>query len=499
VRRAAWVLACAAAAMVVLPGATAASGPSVAACALGALPAPLRTTLPAGLAERGRRYVAALPAADRARADTAFTTAAAAYVFAMPTVLERATVAKYPTNALVAIADLAQPASRTVVAPNHDTFYFVSHVDLREGPLVLDAPPTGGRYSVVQLLDANTNVVANVGAGHDRDRAQQVAIVPPGWQGALPAGVTAARSPTNTVWLLGRTLIGDAADLPAARRVLAGYALTPLAQWQIGERAAATILDTFPTSIAPVVLPVGLAFLDAASAALAADPPLAADACALRAFAAVGIAPGMTPSGTADPVVRAALAAGAHAGDALVDDAAATLSRTSRRHNRGWWVKPSDVARFGTDYVGRAVIARVALGANRPSETLYPTTNVDSAGRPLSGAHRYVVTFRAGQLPPARAFWSLTLYNVRLLLAANRIDRYAIGDRSPGLRYGPGRSLTLYVQHTPPKGVPRANWLPAPTGRFSLYLRLYEPKRAAIDGRWPLPSVRRVGSLDGRS
>jgi hypothetical protein len=109
------------------------------------------------------------------------------------------------------------------------------------------------------------------------------------------------------------------------------------------------------------------------------------------------------------------------------------------------------------------------------------------------------VTFRAGQLPPARAFWSLTLYNVRLLLAANRIDRYAIGDRSPGLRYGPGRSLTLYVQHTPPKGVPRANWLPAPTGRFSLYLRLYEPKRAAIDGRWPLPSVRRVGSLDGRS
>jgi hypothetical protein len=111
----------------------------------------------------------------------------------------------------------------------------------------------------------------------------------------------------------------------------------------------------------------------------------------------------------------------------------------------------------------------------------------------LSGAHRYVITFKKGQLPPVRAFWSLTMYDDTLALSANRIDRYALGDRTKGLRYGKDGSLTIYVQHAPPRGRKTSNWLPAPAGRFVLYLRLYEPKPAAAQDRWMPPAIQRVG------
>jgi len=127
-----------------------------------------------------------------------------------------------------------------------------------------------------------------------------------------------------------------------------------------------------------------------------------------------------------------------------------------------------------------------------PAEALYPNTDIDADGRALTGARKYVIAFPAGSLPPVRAFWSLTMYDDALHLTPNPIDRYAIGDRSPGLRYERGRSLKLYVQRKPPSAAQRSNWLPAPAGAFRLYLRLYEPERSAVAGKWVPPTVTRV-------
>jgi hypothetical protein len=459
--------------------------PSVPACALGRVPKELRDALPRALAAEERRF------GGSRRARRTFSAAAAAYVYGMPTVLMRRTVARFPTNRLVGVARLATPESRSIVAPNQDTLYSVSRLDLSAGPMVIDAPATGGRYSVLQLLDAHTNAAGYVGSGSERNRATTVAVVPPGWNGSLPPGVRVVRSQTKLVWLLGRTLIDGPADLPGAREVLAGYALTPLADWLAGARTPPIVLDVFPGQ-PKVELPRGLAFLDELGAALAADPPPARDRCALRAFARAGIAPGSVPSQTADPVARRALEAAVRAGDRLVDRAVEVTRRDSRRRHNGWWFTAPDTGRFGADYAHRAEVARIGLGANVPREAIYPNTDRDSDGRLLSGRHRYVVSFPRGSLPPVRAFWSLTLYDRDLLFAPNAIDRYAVGDRTAGLRYGPGRSLKIYVQHDPPRGARRANWLPAPRGRFSLYLRLYEPKRAALNGRWRPPTIERA-------
>ena len=169
--------------------------------------------------------------------------------------------------------------------------------------------------------------------------------------------------------------------------------------------------------------------------------------------------------------------------------------RASRRRNRGWQVPSDRLGRYGRSYLYRAGVALDGLGANTRREADYPRATLDARGRPLTGARRYVLRFAPGELPPVRAFWSLTVYDRRSFLVENAIDRYAIGDRTPGLRRGADGSLTVYVQRTPPRNPSRrANWLPAPaTGPFRLTLRLYEPRAAALERRWKPPAIRRVG------
>jgi hypothetical protein len=469
--------------------------PDVRRCALGRLPAPVRAWLPKAIAVRERRFAASLEGvsgSERARAEALFARGAAAYLYGMPTVLVRRTVERFGLNLLVGIGELATPETRTVVLPNHDTLYSVSRLDLGTGPLMIDAPATGGRYSVLQLLDAYTNIAGYVGSGSERDHDRTVAVVPPGWRGSLPPDVRVIRSPTKLVWLLGRTLVDGQDDLAAATELIGGYSLTPLAAWLTGERNPAIVLPAFPDT-PPVELPRGVAFYDALGGALAADPPPSRDDCALRAFARAGIGPGLTPSASSDPIVIEALQAAARAGDRLVDRALSRILYRSRRRHNGWGFWPANTGRFGVDYVDRAVVAAGALGANVPSEAIYPSADSDRRGRPLSGRDDYVVSFSAGELPPVRTFWSMTLYGRDLFLVPNELGRYTVGDRTEGLHYGPGRSLKIYVQHEAPRGRRRANWLPAPAGRFLLVIRLFEPRRAAIGGRWTPPRISRTG------
>jgi hypothetical protein len=466
------------------PATSQAAAPS---CALGKVPSALKKAVPDTVAAEQRRFDAT-ETSQKGR--DAFAAGVAAYVYGLPTVLFGGTVERFPRNSLLAIARLADPSSQTVVAPNHDTLYTVSRIDLSDGPLVLDAP-AAKRYAVVQLLDSWTNALAYIGSGANRRRASTTVIVPRGYSGPLPAGARVVRSPSTLLWLLGRTLVDGDADRPAARALMGRYTLTPLAAWTAGARTPPTILDQFPAR-PPVEAPPGLAFFDALGRALAVDPAPAADACALASFATAGIGPGTTPSTGADPVVARALTAASAAGGRVVDALATASTRARQRTHNGWSLLAGDTAAFGTDYVNRAIVARVGLGANVPKEAIYPNTDTDGDGRRLVGSRRYVISFPPGQLPPVGAFWSLTLYDDELHFAPNAIDRYAIGDRTAGLRYGKDGSLKIYVQRAAPPGAQRANWLPAPAGKFRLYLRLYEPKPTAVNGTWTLPTVARV-------
>jgi hypothetical protein len=442
-----------------------ANPPSVPSCALGTSAKDLRGFYPAALARAERR----VPKAQRRQ----FAAAVAEYVYGLGPVSVSGTVQRFPQNQLVSIAKLVDPSVRTVVLPNHDTTYTVGQLQLASGPLVLDVPDTAGRYYVIQLLDAYSNTFAYVGRRTTGTRAGSYAIVPPGFRGSLPPGAKRIQSPTNLVWVLGRTLVKSDAELPAVAQLMRGYRITPLASWTAGTRQSPLVLAGFPAS-PPVPLPTGAAYFTKLAQVLSSDPPPARDACALRAFRAAGD-----------------LSAAERAGKRLVDQAEQRANRYSAKRNNGWLLPGPYVGNYGRDYLGRAVIALNALGANTRPETIYPIALDDVKGRPLSGGHRYTIRFPRGQLPPADAFWSLTIYDKDRYLVPNPIDRYAIGDRTRGLRRGRDGSLTIYVQHAAPAGAKRANWLPAPAGRFRLALRIYEPRRSALSGRWKPPPVQR--------
>jgi hypothetical protein len=136
------------------------------------------------------------------------------------------------------------------------------------------------------------------------------------------------------------------------------------------------------------------------------------------------------------------------------------------------------------------VVAKIGLGANTPADAIYPNLHTDAEGRALSGDRRHTLHFAAGQLPPARAFWSLTLYDERQLLSANPLDRYALGDRDD-LAYNADGSLDLYIQHEQPVDkTHQRNWLPAPQGHFNLFLRLYWPLPEVLEQHWLPPAIR---------
>lgn len=461
-----------------VPAGGAAAAPSVPRCALGAATPELRGFYPDALEAAERRFGGS-PAARRA-----FATGVAAYVYGLAPVSVYQTVQRFPGNQIVNIGALTTPDVRTVVLPNHDTTYTVGRLDLSRGPVVIDVPDTAGRYYVLQLLDAYSNTEAYVGRRTTGTAAGSYAVVPPGYQGGLPAGVRRIESSTNQVWVLGRTLVQSEAELPVVAELMRGFRVTGLVDWTLGTRQPSLLLPAFPaTPRTPI--PRGLDYFDLLGDVLATDPPPPGDRCALRAFARARIGPGRRPSGRA-------LEAAIPAARRIIARAERLTNARSRRANNGWFVGGRWVGDYGRRWLGRAVIARTALGANTPAETVYPLALTDSRGRALSGARRYTLRFERGELPPVDAFWSITMYGADRYLVDNAIGRYSIGDRTPGLVPGRDGSLTIHIQRNEPgSAAARANWLPAPAGRFRLAMRLYEPRRSVLDGRWLPPPLRR--------
>jgi hypothetical protein len=149
---------------------------------------------------------------------------------------------------------------------------------------------------------------------------------------------------------------------------------------------------------------------------------------------------------------------------------------------------------YGTDYLMRALVTAIGLGANRPQDAVYPTSMKDAEGRKYSGANKYVIRFAKGKLPPALGFWSLTMYDADYFFVNNPLNRYSISARQ-NLKSNPDGSTDIYIQNESPGKDREANWLPAPTGDFVLMMRLYWPSEkppSIINGSWTIPPVKKV-------
>ena len=396
-----------------------------------------------------------------------------------------------PVNTFSNLKAFADPSARTVVAPNTDTLYSIAHLDLSRGPIVLRHPAMGTRYYSFAMLDPFTNVLATPGTREDGSAAAAIVVR---WAGHLgtapvPRGARVVESPYRRLWVIGRTLAGDQADQQRAYHLMQQYSLSQTD----GSRPTfrATCLPGHPSTY-PVPTD-GPGFVAALNAGLAENPPPAQDAPLLSALRPYGIGAGLSPDTAGlDPTTKAALYQGVSTeATALPLGAKVTPLVTAAQHH-GWYLPPSNIGAYGTDYKYRAQIALLGLGANTPAEAIYPAGLADTNGLPYYGANNYRLTFTKDQEPPARFFWSLTMYDFSGYLVANEAHRYSVGPSHPRFLRQADGSIVIAVQHTAPTD-PSVNWLPAPTGQFRLNLRLYGPSQDAIKGVWSPPGVQNLG------
>lgn len=420
---------------------------------------------------------------------------AEAYIFGYPLVIVDVTransaLALAPENTLLKVRQFPDAGFTEVVRPNVDTLYTTGFIDMAKGPWVFEMAAHDKRYEVMPFMDAWTNVFAAPGNRTTGTAGGRFLLADRSWAGQVPPGLTLLRSPTQLVWLIGRTQTNGVADYPEVHALQDGINLRLLTDWQAGKPASVPAWQATANKLVPPVAQMQVmrteAFFTRLALLMLGNPPAAADGPMLAKLSRIGIVPGQPPKWSALDLAAISL------GRWLADFTVAKELQKPRDLVRGWAAPPAILGDYGTFYNTRAVVAMVGLGANLPADATYPNTSVDAAGQALSGSRRYRLHFTPAELPPVKAFWSVTAYGSDNFLIDNPLRRYAIGDRDP-LVYNADGSLDLWIQADEPAASKRSNWLPVKAGQpFLLNARLYWPKPAALNGSWGMPVVQRV-------
>ena len=396
-----------------------------------------------------------------------------------------------PLNRNAMFTDYVDPAERAVACPNQDVVYGLASIALDLSPVVVQVPDFGDRFWVYQIVDLRSDSFVQLGRMYATTPGFYL-LVGPNWRGDVSKGITKVfRSTTNTGFSAPRVFQDDTAeDKKAIQGVLSQVLFYPVNEFDGTMKAKDwNSMPKMPSQASGSeeskwVFPEK--FVDQLPAVLADAPPIPGEEARYAQVLAV------VAAAQANPKLKAAMTqAAAQAEEELVKPLFQFRNYGQQLpHN---WSTISNEAAFGTDYFTRTAVAKSNIFVNSPNETKYFYQDLDDSGARLNNANRYVVTFAKNQTPPVNGFWSLSIYNEFHFFVANQINRFSVGTKNKGLKYGADGSLTVYVQSKAPADeVQRANWLPAPEGDFSLYVRAYWPKTAVMDGTWTPPPVHKV-------
>lgn len=431
---------------------------------------------------------------------------AKAYIYGFPLVLmdvtkdtftntSSVTKNKAPINHFFHKKTFPDPTYTEVVSPNADTLYSQGWVDVSKEPIILTVPEMGNRYYLFPMLDEWTNVFFSPGTRTTGNGKGYFAITSSKWEGVLPEGLQVVKAPTDIIWIIGRIKTEGPSDYPAVNKLQKQFKLTPLSEWDKNPTPPSSPTSSnknvkSPPPIDQVLKMNGIQFFKRLAILLINTPIPSVDNEYIKQFSSFGFVPGkeFDELRLSDEQIE-------HL-NAVVKKTQDEIREEWDKHpfavtENGWGIMIKDIGNYGTNYKVRAAVAFGGLGANLPKDALYPTTNVDSNGNLLNGKFNYIVHFDKNLLPPVDAFWSLTMYNDHHFFAKNPINRYAIGDRDR-LKFNVDGSLDIYLQNQPPNNAKEVNWLPAPPENFNLFLRLYAPKKEALNGTWKPPKIKRI-------
>ncbi len=405
-----------------------------------------------------------------------------------------------PVGQFIKMREYPSAAFRDVTAPNADTLYTTAWLDVGKEPWVLSLPDAHDRYYLFPMLDGWTNVFEVPGKRTTGTGAQKYAITGPGWNGELPPGIVQYKSPTSIVWLLGRIYCtGTPEDYAAVHKLQDEISLVPLGSYGKQYTAPAGKVDPgidMKTAVREQVNSLSAdEYFNLLAKLLKDNPPAEADKPMLAKMAKIGIVPGQPFDGSKlGRVAKEALATVPKiANEKIMLWMKEGVVAGDMKLEHGWSFT-TKTGNYGTNYIQRALITAIGLGANRPQDAVYPTSKGPSVLESYDGKKKYRMHFPKGQLPPVNGFWSLTMYDEDYFFVKNPLNRQSISARQ-NLQENADGSVDLYIQHESPGANKESNWLPAPKDKFVLMMRLYWPKETSpsiVDGTWRLPAVQAI-------
>ena len=427
-----------------------------------------------------------------------------AYTYAYPLVTmdmtrRQQTNVREPDDAHAPMGQLikmrAYPAvdNKGAAAPNADTMYTMVWYDVSTEPWVFSIPDMGDRFYIMPMLSGNNEVFHVAGTRTTANKPQQFLITGPGWSGAVPEGMTQVKAPGALVWICGRIYCtGTPEDYQAVHAQQDQYASVPLSAYGKPYTPPPGVVDEkfdMKKAVRKQVNDLPLdEFFSYCARLLKSNPPKPEDAPIVARLARIGIVPGQEFDRSKLPVLGQKL-------DPKLALLEMVETMKAKQTVNGWLYWNTNAGSYGTDYEQRAMVTLIGPGLNFPQDAMYPFSQKDADGKTYDGAaHKYVMRFEKGQMPPVKGFWSLTMYDPEFFFVPNPINRYNLSQRDKFVT-NPDGSVDLYLQAESPGPDKEANWLPTPKGKFIPMLRLYWPNDtppSILDGSWKPPALKRV-------
>jgi hypothetical protein len=393
-----------------------------------------------------------------------------------------------PVNQMAMLTDYIDPAERIVATPNQDVVYGVAVLSLDREPVVVQVPDFGKRFWVYQLADQRTNTFGSLGAMYGSKPGFYL-LVGPDWKGEKPKGFQAVlRSPTVVGGVFPRVFMDDTpGDRQAIQPLLSQINAYPLSKFtgktQARDWSKLPVVPSKANGSAETKWVIPETFFAQLPKVLDEVPPMPGEEAIYAQVRA------LLQTARANPKIMETLNRVAQETETKL------FAPLFNWRNQGiplahGWTKMANCSIWGSDYMTRASAAKANIFCNAPHETTYFALDLDPNGLRLSGGKSYTITFAKDQTPPVKGFWSLTIYNEHHFFEPNSINRYSVGTKNKDLSLAADGSMTIYISNEAPTDLAqKANWLPAPKGDFSLYIRSYWPQAAITEGKWTPPQI----------
>ncbi len=406
-----------------------------------------------------------------------------------------------PMNQLGMLTGYVDPGETLIAIPNQDVVYGLGYLSLAQEPVVLQVPDFGNRFWTFPVYDARTDEISELGLQYNTKPGFYM-VVGPNWKGEAPAGIAGVvRSTTDFAVTMPRIFMNNTKeDHAVIQPMLSQIDIYPLSQFDGKMKTKDwSKLPVFPlpkeasrpkysSKGPPWVDPA--TFFDELAIVMKQVPPMPGEE---GLYKQIG---NLLDAAAKDPQVMQTIKE-----TALATDERMVAPMMQWRYNGqpagNGWTSASNNAAWGTDYVHRMGAVKAYPYSNKRNETVYYYTENDSKSQALVGKSMYEVTFPKGQLPPSKGFWSLSLYNPEHFFYPNALNRFALGTKNKDLKYNGDGSLTIYLGNQSPGKEKESNWLPAPTGNFSIWIRSYWPDQAILDGTWKPPVISPMGVAAG--